>query len=180
MASLTRGQWAWEPFAELVDLVKHQSHLLELFAITTWHIWNQRNKSRTGKKVLPLEKMADAAKTLLSDFHRFHAPRILKKKSPSSKYQMENLDTLPLKKIFDEALFEDTDEAGIGVVVRNSYGKVMASLSELIPKPSSMVVHELLATRRATLLVQEIGISQSIFNGDSEIVKNFLKRRPLK
>jgi len=76
---LIRGQWAWEPFAELVDLVKHQSHLPELFAITTWHIWNQRNKSRTGKKMLPLEKMADVAKTLLSDFHRFHAPRINKK-----------------------------------------------------------------------------------------------------
>ena len=56
----------------------------------------------------------------------------------------------------------------------------MASLPELIPKPSSMVVHDLLAARRATLFVQEIGISQSIFNGDSEMVINFLKLRPLK
>ena len=56
----------------------------------------------------------------------------------------------------------------------------MASLPELIPKPSSIVVHDLLAAGRATLFVQEIGISQSIFNGDSEMVINFLKLRPLK
>ena len=93
---------------------------------------------------------------------------------------MENSDTLPFKKIFDEALFEDTDDAEIGVVVQNSDGKVMDSPSELIPKPSSMVVHELLVARRATLFVQEIGISQSIFNGDSEMVINFLKHMPLK
>ena len=38
-------------------------------------------------------------------------------------------------------MFENLQEAGIGVVVRNSQGDVMASLSEKIPLPSSVLYY---------------------------------------
>jgi len=61
-------------------------------------------------------------------------------------------------------------------VIRNRHGDVMAALSTKIPKPSSMFILELLATRRAVQFVQEIGIHiyQSTFKGDSEIAINSL------
>ena len=38
---------------------------------------------------------------------------------------------------FDGALFGESDCAGLGVVIRNSDGKVLAALSEKIVKPQS-------------------------------------------
>lgn len=51
------------------------------------------------------------------------------------------------------AVFEETEEARIGVIIRNSRGEVMASLLEKIPYPSSIEVQELLAARRDVLFV---------------------------
>ena len=48
-------------------------------------------------------------------------------------------------------------------------------LSEKIPKPSSVVMLELLVARRAALFVQELGFHESIFEGDSEICINALQ-----
>ena len=40
---------------------------------------------------------------------------------------------------FDDAMFDDIDEAGIGVVIRNAHGEVVASLAEKIQKPTSVI-----------------------------------------
>lgn len=42
-----------------------------------------------------------------------------------------------LKTNFDGAIFQESNEAGTGVVIRNFMGEVMAALSEKIAKPSS-------------------------------------------
>lgn len=66
-------------------------------------------------------------------------------------------------------MFENLLEAGIGVVVRNSQGDVMASLSEKIPMPPSVLLLETVAARRAVLFVLELGFRSSSFEGDSAI-----------
>ena len=53
-----------------------------------------------------------------------------------------------MKTNFDGVVFEDLDAVGIGVVVRNSCGEVMAALSEIIPKPASVAALETLTARR--------------------------------
>ena len=58
--------------------------------------------------------------------------------------------------------------AGIGVVVRDSTGEVLAAMSEIIPLPSSVVVLETLAARRAVVFLKELDLHSSIFEGDSE------------
>lgn len=77
---------------------------------------------------------------------------------------------------FDGAMFHDSREAGLGVVIRNHEGEVMAALSEKIPLPPSVTQLELLATRRAALFVQEVGLSNSILEGDLEIIINSLRK----
>ena len=74
-------------------------------------------------------------------------------------------------------MFEETGEAGIGVVIRNSAGEVMASLSEKIPLPSSVEAVEALAARHAARFVQEVGIIESILEGDSLSIISALKKR---
>lgn len=54
---------------------------------------------------------------------------------------------------FDGAMFEENNNAGIGIIVRNSRGEVMAALSEKIPRPPSAEILEMLAARRAVKFV---------------------------
>ena len=75
-----------------------------------------------------------------------------------------------MKTNFDDALFVESDQAGIGVVVRNNRGQVMVALAKNIPKPTSSKILEVLAARRAIQFVLELGFVHSIFEGDAEMV----------
>ena len=73
-----------------------------------------------------------------------------------------------MKVNFDEAIFEDLRAAGIGVAVRNEHGEVVAALAEQIPIPDSVFTLETLAASRVVLFVQELGLHNVVFEGDSE------------
>ena len=65
------------------------------------------------------------------------------------------------------AIFEDLRAAGIGVAVRNEHGEVVAALVEQIPISDSVFTLETFAARRAILFVQELGLRNVVFKGDS-------------
>ena len=71
---------------------------------------------------------------------------------------------------FDGALFNESEEAGLGIVVRDSGGLVVAAMVEKIIKPHSIECLEALAARRVVIFAKEIGLQQSHFEGDSETV----------
>ena len=71
---------------------------------------------------------------------------------------------------FDRALFNESDEASLGIVIRNSEGQVMATLLEKIKKPPSVVTLDLLVARRVAAFVSKTGFQQSCFESDTEIV----------
>ena len=76
---------------------------------------------------------------------------------------------------FDGAVFKDEDRVGIGVVVRDSQGMVIASLSQNIPLPHSVVNLETLAACRALEFSPELGFNKAILEGDSMIVMAALR-----
>ena len=59
--------------------------------------------------------------------------------------------------------------------MRNGDGQVMASLSQNIPLPSTVIEVEALAARRALILAQEIGFTRVVLEGDSQVLINALK-----
>ena len=59
---------------------------------------------------------------------------------------------------FDGALFCQEHRAGIEVVIRNEEGAVIASLSQQIYLPSTVLEVETMATRRALEFAMEIGV----------------------
>jgi len=59
--------------------------------------------------------------------------------------------------------------------VRSFQGEIMVALSEKIPMPSSIVLLETLAARRAILFIYELRFCGSIFEGDSAISINATK-----
>ena len=72
-----------------------------------------------------------------------------------------------MKANFDGAIFEDISVAGIGVVVRNEHGEVVAAMAEKVPILDSVFTLETLAARHAVLFVQELGLHNVVFEGDS-------------
>ena len=82
-----------------------------------------------------------------------------------------------VKTNIDGAIFKDINAAGLGVVIRNDRGKVLAA--EKIPIPNLVLTLEILAARRVVQFVHEVGISNSIFEGDSKISINALRKGQL-
>ena len=70
---------------------------------------------------------------------------------------------------YDGAMFNENDDAGIGIAVQDSLGYVFAAMVEKIQKPHFVEVLEMMAARRAVNFVHEIGLHQIHFEGDLEI-----------
>ena len=76
---------------------------------------------------------------------------------------------------YDGAVFAESEEAGIGVIIGDVKGLVIAALAEKIPNPGSVEVLEPLATRKAARFVVELGLTASEFEGDSKVVWRALR-----
>ena len=68
---------------------------------------------------------------------------------------------------FDATLFDGLGMAGLGVVVRDSMGNIIAALNQKIRSPHSVEMVEALACNRALVFAQEFSLSQVVFEGDS-------------
>ena len=68
---------------------------------------------------------------------------------------------------FDGAVFDDANRAGIGVVIRDNYGAVLASCSESIFQAYEAGVTEALAARKALSFAHELGFQNVILEGDA-------------
>ena len=71
---------------------------------------------------------------------------------------------------FDAAFFDNSELAGLGLVVRDSSGNIMGALSQKISRPQSMEHAEALVARRAVILVKELMLFQVCFEGDCQRV----------
>ena len=78
---------------------------------------------------------------------------------------------------FDGATFVEDGTTGIGVVIRNDAGLVMASLSQQISLPASIIKVEALAARRAMEFALELGFDNVTLEGDSEVLVKTLNAR---
>ena len=71
---------------------------------------------------------------------------------------------------YDGAVFKETNEAGIGVVVRNKAGHIMALLVQKVRYPQSVESIEAWAAKCAVQFVSEIGLKEAEFEGDSKTI----------
>ena len=132
---LDHNQVAEGSFPDLVCLVQTKLKLLPLFAVTAWAVWHHRNKSLLQAVTVPLNRIAMFAETYLQNY----AAGLGMRRSPDRsiigavKWRPPNENVVKVN--FDGALFGESNCAGLGVVVRNSKGVVLAALSEKIVKP---------------------------------------------
>ncbi|KAK9984993.1 hypothetical protein SO802_034518 [Lithocarpus litseifolius] len=72
-------------------------------------------------------------------------------------------------------MFHDTDEAGLGVVVCDHQGRVIASMSKKTRLPSSSDEVEVMAAVRAISFTLELHLPSVIVEGDSELIISALR-----
>ena len=158
---------------ELMNLVGQWAKSLELFGVVAWIIWNQRNKLRLNERCLPSEIFLEVARAYLSDFQsKFQKTKVQQPKG-SMKWRPPR-DGM-YKTNYDGTIFAESEEAGIGVIIRDIKGLVIAALAEKIPYPGSVEVLEALAARRAARFALEVGLTGFEFEGDSEVVWRALR-----
>lgn len=131
-------------------------------------IWFSRSKFRCNKPSFAPQKIFEHASALLSEFQLIATNRPQQQKPLRTSWAPLDRDSLKIN--YEGAVFIDTLEARISVVIRSSSGTVLVALLEKIPMPPSMEVVEILATRRAAQFTVELGLDQEIFEGDSEVV----------
>ena len=136
-----------------------------------WLLWHRRNQIRVGNATTSLGQIVANAQQQLQDYNRVQPAKLAS--------EMANLHTAmtwsppqtPFLKInYDDAVFRDSNSAGLGAVVCDSMGGVLASLAENIPLPQTMAGVEAAAARRAILLARDLNFSLIILEGDSEII----------
>ena len=67
----------------------------------------------------------------------------------------------------DAAIFDGSGLAGIGMVICDQSGQIIAALSQKIRMPYSVDLAEALACSRVVLFAQELSLFQVEFEGDS-------------
>ena len=77
---------------------------------------------------------------------------------------------LLVKVNFDGVVFHNLSKAGVGVVVRDTHGMVLASMSKQIPLPNYVAKVEVIVVVKAVNFAQEGNFSSFVFEGDFKVV----------
>nr|XP_023929395.1 uncharacterized protein LOC112040733 [Quercus suber] len=118
------------------------------------------NKIRLKEECLSTKKVFDTASSYLAKYQKKFL--MIKVKSILGRTKWRPLMGEMYRTNFDGAVFADSREAGIRVVICNSNGEVVSTLSEKILYPDSVEILEALAARRAAQFAVEVGICQSM------------------
>ena len=67
---------------------------------------------------------------------------------------------------FDKAIFREGQKAGVGVIIRDEHGRVIASMADSISLPFSVDAVEAFAAKEALKFAQECGLSAIVLEGE--------------
>lgn len=116
-------------FLELVQFVIEEGKHLEHFAMLVWTIWYLQNQIRIKHVEFPASQVLSQASQMPHEFYRVQPA--LPSRPPSWTQTWVHWQPPPdsvLKVNFNGATFRDVNMAGLGVVVCDSKGQVLASL----------------------------------------------------
>ncbi len=120
-------------FSKVLEIGSSQD--VEAFTVITWALWQRRNKLRLHQAVEAIDQVNTKARAYLEEFaNNIESPPPKDPlPAPVIKWQPPRYNLF--KANYDGAVFKKTNEAGIGVIIRNREGKVMASLVQKVRYP---------------------------------------------
>jgi hypothetical protein len=143
--------------------------LLEKFAVTSWLLWHKRNQDRLHIPSEPYNQVLILAHAFLNEYLSVTTEEKTEKPKPHQ-VRWKPLSSNFYKVNFDGAIFKESNTGGLGVVIRDYTGMVIATLSQKVHGTHIVEMIEALTTRRAILFAKEVGVFDAEFEGDAETV----------
>ena len=129
-------------------------------------LWQRRNKLRIGLPYPPLNQVGPQAAKFLQDYLDTQDIQAPSNSTTTSTQSWTPPNTNSSKANFDEAVFNSSNSAGVGVIIRDSNSEVIAAMSKRILLPTTVLEVEAMACRRAVTFALEVGIQDVTFEGD--------------
>ncbi|XP_050241310.1 uncharacterized protein LOC126690232 [Quercus robur] len=174
----TRQTRVFSSIQEVLMYTDKEKKNPELLALVMWTIWHRRNRVRTSLKEFPLAQVAPTSIQALEVFQQANSNDATHFRDPPySQVQWSPPAEGEIKVNFDGAQFRDMGKAGLGVVIRNSRGQALASLSEQASLPFSPDITEALVATGTISFTQGLGFTSFILEGDSANIIKTLKSK---
>ena len=141
----------------------------ELFLVQSWLIWNQRNTVAHGGQLKDPRWLNKRAMEYLEDYHQ--AQGQLQRSEINSGSEVWNPPPEPVYKLnFDAAIFSELRCSGVGAMIRNARGEVMAAMSARGPPVFDSLEAEIMACRKALEFAIDAGFTDLVIEGDNKNV----------
>ncbi|KAL5577239.1 hypothetical protein UlMin_018938 [Ulmus minor] len=153
---------------------------LELLCILMWRFWFRRNKWKHEKQWLDDESCLSWARQHLSDFQHFHNKTYHSPAKISPKpWEAPVMSTIKVNT--DAAWCSQKKKFGLGAVIRDSAGSVLASVATPVYAPVTVAVAEGWALERGATLARQLGFSAVSLKSDClEVIKALVKQTKFK
>ena len=131
-----------------------------------WGIWKSRNEVWRGKRH-PGPVIVRSSLKLLEDYHSAN------EKLSRSSFDIQNIAIwMPpppsyFKVNVDGALFTKSKQFGVGVIVCDKEGNVIAAMCRQLDLPFSVLETEAKAVEIRMKFAEEVGLKDVVFEGDS-------------
>ncbi|KAK9987323.1 hypothetical protein SO802_032274 [Lithocarpus litseifolius] len=147
----------------------------ELFAIQVWHIWHQRNQSRLQQPCCLTDDLKHEAQACWDEIRASNPRPNQVRPQPKPKWTAPPPNTYKIN--YDGAVSDEENKAGVGVIIRDCNGEVIASLIQQLEQAYQPVEVEAIAACRAVELGSELGVGCAIVEGDSEVIVKALRNK---
>ena len=151
-----------------------QRNSAELFAMTAWSIWTQRTQVRLNQAASTVHHIAQLSKDKHAEFLACQSTSTASWIERHARSRRRNFWEVPpadmVKINLDGAVFSDENKSGINVVIRDCWGLVIASCSQIVQQAYNSSEIEALAAATALSFAIDIGINKAILEGDSLVV----------
>ncbi|KAL5541281.1 hypothetical protein UlMin_042503 [Ulmus minor] len=152
----------------------------ELMCILMWRFWFRRNKWKHEKQWLDDEACLSWARQHLSDYQlshnkTYHPPA----KIPPKPWEAPVMGTVKVNT--DAAWCSQKKKFGLGAVIRDSAGSVLASVATPVYAPVTVAVAEGWALERGATLARQMGFSVVSLESDClEVIKALVQQTKFK
>ena len=122
------------PPSDFTDLLSRflqvtEDNRAELFICMAWSLWQRRNKLRIVLPYHPLNQVGPQATKFLQDYLDSQDTQTPSNSTTSSTQSGTPLNTNSFKANFDGAVFNSSNSTDVGVIIRDSNGEVIATMS---------------------------------------------------
>ena len=166
-------------FLDVVEQLKSceetRPSILERVIAVCWGIWKNRNELRTGGKGKSGRTIRRSAMNLVDEFRTTNEPGndgqvdvtpTVSWQPPSCGYYKINTDG---------AVFSSSKQAGVGVIIRDGAGEVVATLSKKWNYPLGAIEAEAKAMEAGVIFAHDVGIRDAELETDSLEIINALR-----